>query len=104
MDSNGHSVNGLARPKARERAAGADADAARQSMSRLQSIFRDIAVKAEESFRERCPYKNAQSRCTAKFGCGYQHFTANPSALPVCTGSDKLDYRSAWDTGADSVG
>ena len=104
MDSNGHSVNGLRHPKTGGREAGADADAARKSMSRLQSIFRDIAVKAEESFRERCPYKNAQSRCTAKFGCGYQHFTADPSSLPVCTGSDKLDYRSAWDTGADSVG
>lgn len=104
MSSNGHSRNGLARPKSHGGMAKADAEAARNSMSRLQSIFRGIAVKAEESFKERCPYKNAQSRCTAKFGCGYQHFTENPAALPVCTGSDKLDYRSAWDTGADSAG
>lgn len=100
MTSNGHSVNGKADSKPDPNKVMVDPAAARQSMSRLQSIFRDIALTAEESFRNRCPYKNAQSSCTAKFGCRYQHFTENPSALPVCTGSDKLDYRSAWETDA----
>lgn len=67
----------------------------------MQSIFTDIAKAADESQRTRCPYKNAKSRCTAKFGCGYQHFVADPSALPVCTCADSLDYRSAWESGAE---
>ena len=96
MTSNGHGANGATDPTVAAHAARVDVDAANESMNRLQSIFRDIAATAEESFRNRCPYKNAQSRCTAKFGCGYQHFTQDPTALPVCTGSDKLDYRSAW--------
>lgn len=93
-------MNGKADSKPGPNKVMVDPAAARQSMSRLQSIFRDIALTAEESFRNRCPYKNAQSSCTAKFGCRYQHFTDNPSALPVCTGSDKLDYRAAWETDA----
>ena len=46
----------------------------------------------------RCPYKDARSRCTAKFGCRNQHFTKNPLEPPICTAKDgDLDYRSAWD-------
>ena len=96
MKSNGHRAKGESDPAVAAHAARVDVDAANKSIARLQSIFRDIAATAEESFRERCPYKNAQSRCTAKFGCGHQYFTQVPTDLPVCTGSDKLDYRSAW--------
>ena len=74
-----------------------DADRFRASMERLSAIYRDIAVKAEEVTRTRCPYKDAKSRCTAKFGCRHQYFTKDPAAPPVCTGSDKLDYRDAWE-------
>ena len=102
MKSNGHHANGKSDPTIAAHAARVDVDAANRSISRLQSIFRDIATTAEESFRERCPYKNAQSRCTAKFGCGHQYFTQIPTDLPVCTGSDKLDYRSAWQIAADA--
>ena len=74
-----------------------DADALRSSIDRLAEIYRDIAVKADEVTRTRCPYKDAKSRCTAMFGCRHQYFTKDPNARPICTGSDKLDYRSAWD-------
>ena len=46
----------------------------------------------------RCPYKNVQDRCTAKFGCRNQDFDVPQDELYKCLGSDKLDYRSAWDT------
>ncbi len=65
------------------------------SMDRLQEIFRDISETVERVSAWRCPYKNAQDRCTAPFGCRNQAKT--PGELPVCTGSDKLDYRSAWE-------
>ena len=76
-----------------------DVEAARKSMARMADIFRDIAKHAEDSSLGRCPYKNAQSRCTAKFGCDNQHFTKTPLEKPACTARDgDLDYRSAWHT------
>ena len=74
-----------------------DVEAARQSMARMANIFKEIAQHAEESTLQRCPYKDAKSRCTAKFGCDNQHFTKNPLDPPACTARDgDLDYRSAW--------
>ena len=70
----------------------------RQSLARLMEIYRGIAEKADEVSTHRCPYKNARARCTASFKCRNQYFTRLPDDLPVCTGSDKLDYRKAWDT------
>ena len=51
---------------------------------------------ADEIFKSRCPYKNAKSRCTAKFECKNQHHIKKFGENPVCTGSDLLDYRPAW--------
>ncbi|MBI2965046.1 MAG: hypothetical protein HYY34_02450 [Chloroflexi bacterium] len=70
----------------------------RASLARLMEIYRGIAEKADEVSTRRCPYKNARSRCTAVFKCRNQYFTRVPGDLPVCTGSDKLDYRKAWET------
>ena len=74
-----------------------DADRARASLDRLYSIYKDIAVTADEVMQTSCPYKNADSRCTAKFGWRNQFFTSDPTALPACAGSDSIDYRDAWD-------
>ena len=75
-----------------------DVEAARKSMARMANIFADIAQHAEDSSLTRCPYKDARSRCTAKFGCSNQHFTKNPLDQPICTAKDgDLDYRSAWE-------
>ena len=75
-----------------------DVEAARKSLTRMANIFADIAKHAEESTLTRCPYKDAKSRCTAKFGCSNQHFTKNPLDQPICTAKDgDLDYRSAWE-------
>ncbi len=74
-----------------------DVEAARKSLARMANIFADIAKHAEDTSLGRCPYKNAQSHCTAKFGCDNQHFTKNPLDPPICTARDgDLDYRSAW--------
>ncbi len=75
-----------------------DVEAARKSMTRMANIFADIARHAEDTSLTRCPYKDARSRCTAKFACSNQHFTKNPLDQPVCTAKDgDLDYRSAWE-------
>ena len=67
------------------------------SIARLQEIFRGISATVEQVSTWRCPYKNAQDRCTASFGCRNQLRTGQPTDLPLCTGSDHLDYRSAWE-------
>ncbi|MEX0763039.1 MAG: hypothetical protein WD208_02150 [Dehalococcoidia bacterium] len=74
-----------------------DPERLKASMNRLFEIYRDISTKADEVVKNRCPYKNAQSRCTANFGCRNQFFTKDQAAQPVCAGSDHIDYRSAWD-------
>lgn len=73
-----------------------DADKFRASMDRLFQIYSDISGKADEVMQSRCPYKDARSRCTARFECRNQFFTKNPTEKPVCAGSDRIDYRSAW--------
>ena len=84
-------------PAAFDRPLDDDARRLRQSMARLFDIYTEIAHKADEVMTTRCPYKDAKSRCHASFGCRNQYFTRDAAARPVCTGSDKLDYRSAWE-------
>ena len=74
-----------------------DSEKARASLARLYDIYKDIASTADELMQTRCPYKDASSRCTAKFGCRNQFFTSNPTSLPACAGSDQIDDREAWD-------
>ncbi len=75
----------------------ADKQRFQQSLRRLWEIYKDIGQTANEVSMWRCPYKNKDDRCTARFGCRNQLFSDGPDGLPSCTGSDKLDYRSAWE-------
>ena len=81
---------------------GVDKERLRKSLARLWDIYKDMAGVASEVSTRRCPYKDQHDRCTASFGCRNQLLIAgvSPGAsneLPICTGSDKLDYRSAWE-------
>ncbi len=67
------------------------------SISRLTDIFRDISDTVTEVSKWRCPYKNAESRCTAQFGCRNQDRTVPEGELFICKSDDNLDYRSAWE-------
>ena len=67
------------------------------SIARLYDIFKDMSHSVNEVSTWRCPYKNVLDRCTAKFGCRNQLHTDIPGELPICTGSDDLDYRKAWE-------
>jgi len=66
-------------------------------MARLYDIYSDISDTATRVSTRRCPYKNAQSRCTAGFGCRNQDRAVPRGELYVCTGSDDIDYRGAWE-------
>ena len=74
-----------------------DKERYRASRARLHLIFAGIANTANQVSTRRCPYKNAQDRCTAVFGCRNQLGDTTPGELFICTGSDDLDYRSAWE-------
>ena len=67
------------------------------SISRLTDIFRDISDTVTEVSKWRCPYKNAESRCTAQFGCRNQERKVPEGELFICKSDDNLDYRSAWE-------
>tara|TARA_R110002020_G_scaffold57408_5_gene158061 strand:- start:3398 stop:3637 length:240 start_codon:yes stop_codon:yes gene_type:complete len=73
-----------------------DIDKAKKSLEYLYEIYSEMSSNADELSKKRCPYKNAKSRCTANFECRNQHFLKNSTELPICTGSDLLDYRPAW--------
>ena len=74
-----------------------DRERYRRSVSRLGAILRDINDTANFVTSYRCPYKNAQDRCTAKFGCRNQDRGVPAGERFICMGDDKLDYRSAWE-------
>ena len=67
-------------------------------MERLNEIFKGISETVTEVSTWRCPYKNAEDRCTAQFGCRNQNRDVPAGQLYICTSSDNLDYRSAWET------
>ncbi len=76
---------------------GVDAEGVRASLTRLMDIYRDISDTADRVSTRRCPYKDSRSRCTAKFECRNQRFIPDePEEPAICMGSDKLDYRKAW--------
>ena len=70
-----------------------------QRLDRITEIFSQMIQHADELSAERCPYKNRFDQCTAKFGCRNQAKPPNPGEPLLCVGDDKLDYRSAWETG-----
>ncbi len=78
-----------------------DKERYRASMARLYGIFKEMSETVNEVSTRRCPYKNTNDRCTANFGCRNQLRDKPPGELPLCTGSDHLDYRSAWMVGGD---
>ena len=83
--------------KSNETRPAVDQERAQASIQRLMSIYSEISSVADEVSLVRCPYKDAASRCTASFDCRNQHFRPDhPGERAICTGSDKLDYRKAW--------
>ena len=79
-----------------------DPERYRKSVERLTDIFRGISETVNVVSTYRCPYKNAEDRCTALFGCRNQDRTVYAGELYPCTGDDNLDYRSAWEMPEDA--
>ncbi|MCH2129642.1 MAG: ASKHA domain-containing protein [Pirellulaceae bacterium] len=73
----------------------------KERLNRLGEIFSDITQHAAQQSLLRCPYKNRHGECTAKFGCRFQKRTQDQDGALLCTSNDNLDYRSAWEAGAE---
>ena len=67
------------------------------SVARLYDIFGEMSNTVNEVSEWRCPYKNVEDRCTALFGCRNQDRSVPAGELYICTGSDDIDYRGAWE-------
>lgn len=76
-----------------------DPAAYQERLDRIGEIFSSMMTTVAGLSTRRCPYKNRFDQCTARFGCRNQRKPADPAQLKDCGGDDKLDYRSAWDTG-----
>jgi hypothetical protein len=76
-----------------------DPAAWQERVDRVSELFRSFVETAAEQTTRRCPYKNRFDQCTAHFGCRNQRTPRNPGELKACGGDDKLDYRSAWESG-----
>ena len=74
-----------------------DVERYRASMARLYDIFKDMSNTVNVVSTWRCPYENVHDRCTANFGCRNQDRTVPQGELFICTGSDEVDYRGAWE-------
>jgi len=74
-----------------------DKERYRASAARLYDILRNVSNTVNAVSTWRCPYKNVEDRCTAAFGCRNQDRAVPAGELSICVGSDKLDYRSAWE-------
>lgn len=71
-------------------------------LNKITEIFEELVVHADEQATYRCPYKNRNDHCTAKFGCRNQRKIDEGSGLK-CVGDDKLDYRTAWETEESAI-
>ena len=70
-----------------------------ERLDRIGDIFSSMMTTVADLTGRRCPYKDRFDRCTAQFGCRNQRKPEDPTQLKRCGGDDKLDYRSAWETG-----
>jgi hypothetical protein len=86
-------------PPERSPARPIDPAAVQERFDRLSAIFEDMMVTVATVSRRRCPYKDRRGQCTAAFGCRNQRRPVEPGGLRICGGDDRLDYRSAWETG-----
>jgi hypothetical protein len=68
-------------------------------LDRISEIYSSMLTTIDDLTLRRCPYRNRLDLCTAQFGCRNQRKPEDPTQLKACGGDDKLDHRSAWDTG-----
>jgi len=76
-----------------------DKEEYQKRLDAISTIVADMMRHVDVVSQERCPYKNRLDQCTAQFGCRNQRTPEVAGEPFLCVGDDKLDYRSAWETG-----
>ena len=79
-------------------------EAWQQRIDRISGLFSSMSDHAKHQATWRCPYKNRNDQCTAKFGCRNQRRSGRADGTLMCGGDDKLDYRSFWESEVDASG
>ena len=76
----------------------------KKSLEKLAAIMEPMNDVAMLQSTFRCPYRNKDDRCTAKFGCRNQR-KPKVNDLFGCNqkDNDKLDYRSFWEMPDDGT-
>ena len=70
----------------------------KKSIAKLESIMAPMNEAAMRQAQFRCPYRNKDDRCTAKFGCRNQ---SKPKVNDMLgcdqKNNDTLNYKSYWE-------
>ena len=76
-----------------------------QLLDKLTAIMTPMNDVAMAQSKFRCPYRNKDDRCTAKFGCRNQR-KPKENDLFGCAQKDNetLDYRNFWEMSDDDAG
>lgn len=75
-----------------------DPDQVQQRFDRLTEIFSGIVDQAEVSSLIRCPYRDANDLCTARFKCRNQEPNDAEPEVMTCGHDGAFDYRPAWES------
>ena len=74
-----------------------------ERLKRMNGILSEIVEHAQVQAYERCPYRDAQDRCTAKFGCRHQRRSDQSDLGLLCSHNGTFDYRTAWESNPAEV-
>jgi len=70
----------------------------KKSIAKLESIMAPMNEAAMRQAQFRCPYRNKDDRCTAKFGCRNQRKPKVNDMLGCDQkNNDTLNYKSYWE-------
>ena len=70
----------------------------KESIAKLEKIMASMNDTAMKQSQFRCPYRNKDDRCTAKFGCRNQR-KPKVKEMFACNqkNNDTLNYKSYWE-------
>ena len=76
----------------------------KESIAKLEKIMASMNDTAMKQAQFRCPYRNKDDRCTAKFGCRNQR---KPKIKEMFScdqkNNDNLNYEAYWEMNQDDI-
>ncbi|MFV2033594.1 MAG: ASKHA domain-containing protein [Halocynthiibacter sp.] len=68
------------------------------SRAALLDILTGISENADRQARDRCPYRDKNDHCTAKFSCQNQRLEPSDSNIATCGHDGPFGYQVAWES------